>query len=225
MKLKNIRGVLFYLWIFFITLIVLTVVIFNHLIKKKQAGLKRFWGKYCLWGASFFCNLKYQIISLEKTFPEKIIIASEHQSVFEVFAHIMLFPNSIFILKKSLTNIPFFGMILKILKMIPVDRSKYNHDWLEVAKKRFDENYSVIIFPEGTRAAVDEKVSYKKGVFKLQEFLKVPIVPIALNSGKFWPKNQFPSSGIVKIIIGNPVMQKINEEELRMIFNDLRHRN
>jgi len=139
--------------------------------------------------------------------PNKpVIIASKHQSAFETFALYLHIKNSIFIHKKQLFYIPIFGQYLKKINMISIDRSEGAKSIKKIlldAKKNILLGNSIIIFPEGTRKKPGEPTKYKSGIYAIYKEASSEIVPVALNSGNFWPKHTFikkPGKIIIKIL-------------------------
>ena len=126
---------------------------------------------------------------------EKFFIASAHQSMFETFALQAPLNFPIFILKKELLKIPVFGWYLKKIGSIEIIRettTKDNLNFFDKIKKTLKKNNRpLLIFPQGTRVRFDERTPFKKGVARIYDSLKLPCIPVALNSGKIWPKNSF----------------------------------
>ena len=119
------------------------------------------------------------------------LVASKHQSAWETFALIPLFRDPALLMKRELFWIPFHGWFSKKFEMIPVDRDKGPaalRRMLREAKTRVEDGREIIIFPEGTRRAPGAPPDYKTGVVLLYEALGIPCVPVALNSGLFWPR-------------------------------------
>ena len=122
---------------------------------------------------------------------KSVIFAAKHQSAWETMALYLLVPEIVPVLKESLTRIPVFGWYLKHLKMIAVDRSKGRKaltDMYQQAEAVVDERRNLLIFPEGTRQPPLQNPKLKGGIFLLYHRLGLPVVPVALNSGVFWPK-------------------------------------
>ncbi|MDR3374229.1 MAG: lysophospholipid acyltransferase family protein [Ancalomicrobiaceae bacterium] len=123
-----------------------------------------------------------------------VIIASKHQSAWETVSLLHVFDRPIFIMKRELTWIPLFGWYLTRLGMIPVDRGK-GHSALRDMVKRAEvvaaTGRQILIYPEGTRRAPGAEPAYKFGVAQLYRQLGLPCVPVALNSGLFWPRRGF----------------------------------
>ena len=126
---------------------------------------------------------------------EKFFVASAHQSMFETFVLQAPLDFPIFILKKELLKIPLFGWYLRKIGSIEIIRettTKDNLNFFDKIKKTLQKNNRpLLIFPQGTRVKFDERPPFKKGVARIYNSLKLPCIPVALNSGKIWPKNSF----------------------------------
>jgi len=126
---------------------------------------------------------------------EKFFIASAHQSMFETFVLQAPLDFPIFILKKELLKIPLFGWYLKKIGSIEIIRettTKQNLNFFDKIKNTIKElNRPLLIFPQGTRVRFDDRSPFKKGVGRIYDTLNLPCIPVALNSGKIWPKNSF----------------------------------
>ena len=158
----------------------------------------KFLGHYVVFVVKIFLNTKVEFKGIENIpKAEKYFVASAHQSVFETFALQSVLDYPVFILKKELLKIPLFGLYLKKIKSIEIVRDTTTKDNLnffdKVANIIKNEKRPLLIFPQGTRVKVDDKVPFKKGVGRIYEALNISCVPVALNSGKVWPKH-----GIIK---------------------------
>ena len=179
----------------------------------------KFLGHYVIFIVRFFLNVKVEIKGIEnipKT--EKFFVASAHQSMFETFALQSVLDYPVFILKKELLKIPLFGLYLKKIKSIEIVRDTTSKDNIsffdKVATIIKNENRPLLIFPQGTRVKVDEKVPFKKGVGRIYEALNISCVPIALNSGKVWPKKgivKYP--GEITVSFLEPIKPGLNRDE------------
>ena len=131
--------------------------------------------------------------NLEKV--EKFFIASAHQSMFETFVLQAPLRFPVFILKKELLRIPLFGWYLKKIGSIEIIRgttTKKNLNFFDKIKNTIQKNNRpLLIFPQGTRVKFDDRSPFKKGVGRIYDSLRIPCIPVALNSGKIWPKNSF----------------------------------
>ena len=158
----------------------------------------KFLGHYVVFVVKIFLNTKVEFKGIENVpKTEKYFVASAHQSMFETFALQSVLDYPVFILKKELLKIPLFGLYLKKIKSIEIVRDTTTKDNLnffdKVATIINNEKRPLLIFPQGTRVKVEDKVPFKKGVGRIYEALNISCVPVALNSGKVWPKH-----GIIK---------------------------
>ena len=179
----------------------------------------KFLGHYVIVIVRIFLNTKVEFKGIEKIpKDEKYFVASAHQSMFETFALQSVLDYPVFILKKELLKIPLFGQYLKKIKSIEIIRdttTKENLNFFDkVAKIVKNENRPLLIFPQGTRVKVEDRVPFKKGVGRIYEALNISCVPIALNSGKVWPKNgiiKYP--GKITVSFLEPIKPGLNREE------------
>ena len=179
----------------------------------------KFLGHYVIVIVRIFLGTKVEFKGIEKIPKnEKYFVASAHQSMFETFALQSVLDYPVFILKKELLKIPLFGQYLKKIKSIEIIRdttTKENLNFFDkVAKIVKNENRPLLIFPQGTRVKVEDRVPFKKGVGRIYEALNISCVPIALNSGKVWPKNgiiKYP--GKITVSFLEPIKPGLNKEE------------
>ena len=154
-------------------------------------------------------------------------VASAHQSMIETFVLQIPLDAPIFILKKELLRIPLFGWYLRKIGSIEIVRdttTKENLDFFDKIKNRIEkQKRPLLIFPQGTRVRFDEQPPFKKGVGKIYNSLNLPCVPVALNTGKIWPKNSFMKySGDIHISFLEPIMPgKDKNEFIREIENKI----
>ena len=164
------------------------------------------WGRANLWLLRVIANVDYEIRGLEKIPAGPLIVAGKHQSAWETFALLHLFDNPLFIVKRELEWIPLFGWLMIKGRMVPVDRKRGREALaLMTARARVElaEGRQLIIFPEGTRRPVGAEPRYRFGIAHLYEDVGVPCLPLALNSGLFWPRRTFlrrPGKVIVEIL-------------------------
>ena len=156
------------------------------------------------------------IENLKKT--EKFFVASAHQSMFETFVLQIPLDGPIFILKKELLRIPLFGLYLRKIGAIEIIRettTKENLDFFDKVKNKINnEKRPLLIFPQGTRVKPNEQVPFKKGVGRIYDKLNLPCVPVALDSGKVWPKNSFIKyPGNINVSFLEPIMPGKNKDE------------
>ena len=166
------------------------------LVLPRRAVLKmaELWGRVSVWLLRVVCGTKVEFRGLENLPKGALIVAAKHQSTWETFALLRLFDDFTFIVKRELMWIPIFGWCMWKGGMIPVDRgagSQALTDMTARAKKEIRSGRQLIIFPEGTRRAPGAEPRYKFGVAHLYAEVGVPCVPVALNSGLFWPRRAF----------------------------------
>lgn len=152
------------------------------------------WTNGILFLMNFICGLKVEIRGQENLPEGAAVIACKHQSIFETMAFHTLTKDPAMILKKELLSIPIYGWYCKKTKMIAVDRKGQMaalKDMIAQTQAALDDNRPVIIFPEGTRSAIDSDLPYQPGIAALYTKLNVPVTPVALNSGVFWPRKRF----------------------------------
>ena len=174
------------------------------------------WTGFCL---RFFLSTQILIKGSENIIRnEKFFIAASHQSMFETFFLQTIFNSPIFILKRELLSIPIFGWYLKKIGSISIKRGKITKDNLgffdTISKIALKSNRPLIIFPQGTRVLPNERPPFKKGVSKIYELLNIACQPIAINSGKVWPKKGGKISG-KKIIVSimPPIKKNLQKDE------------
>ena len=123
-----------------------------------------------------------------------VIIASKHQSAWDTIVYFVLFDDPAYVLKRELLAIPIIGWYLRRTGMIAIDRkggAGALRRMVAEARAAADAKRPIVIFPEGTRTAPGAKRAYHPGVAALYGKLGLPVVPVALNSGLFWPRRGF----------------------------------
>ncbi|MFW2392682.1 MAG: lysophospholipid acyltransferase family protein [Alphaproteobacteria bacterium] len=159
-----------------------------------------------LWLLKHIVGLDFEVRGLDKLPEPPFLVASKHQSAWETFALIPLFRDPALLMKRELFWIPLHGWFSHKFEMIPVDRDagpSALRRMLQAARKRIKDGREIIIFPEGTRRPPGADPAYKTGIVLLYNALKVPCVPVALNSGLFWPRRQWtrkPGTVVVEIL-------------------------
>ena len=214
------RSLFFNIFLYLgITLASVVASLFLFFKDKYVLFLGRFLSHYVIWILKIFLNTKIEFKGLENLKKhEKFFVASAHQSMFETFALQIVINGPIFILKKELTKIPFFGWGLKKIGAIVIVRNtvtKENLNFFDRVKESINKsNRPLLIFPQGTRIKYKEKVPFKKGVGRIYQTLEIPCVPVALNSGKVWPKNSFNKyPGKITISFLNPILPGLEKEK------------
>ena len=223
------RDIIFKSIFFFGALFICILFLPSLLMPKKivlfGGKLLGYWSSICL---KAFYSTKIVIKRKENIIMDtNFFIACSHQSMFETFYLQTVFNSPIFILKRELLNIPIFGWYLKKIDSISIRRNKVakdNLNFIEKIKLIMEKTKRpVIIFPQATRVAPNEIVPFKKGVGRIYKALNLPCIPVALNTGKVWPKNSFMKyPGDIHISFLKPIMSgKDNEEFTRDIENQI----
>ncbi len=166
----------------------------------------RLWARSSLWLLKVIAGTKVEFRGLEKIPPGGMIIASKHQSLWETFALLVILDDPAYVLKRELMWIPFFGWYAWKARSVPVDRKGGSQALKEMnarARAEIAAGRQIIIFPEGTRRAPGAPPAYKYGVAHLYAKLGAPCLPVALNSGIYWPRRRFirnPGTIVVQIL-------------------------
>ena len=164
------------------------------------------WGRTNLWLLRTICGLDAEFRNVQKIPRGPLIVAAKHQSAWETFALLWLFDDPTFILKRELQWIPLFGWFTIKGRMVPIDRGAGSQaliDMTERVRLELARGRQIVIFPEGTRRPAGAEPRYKFGVAHLYAACGVPCLPIALNSGLFWPRRsfrRFPGKVVAEIL-------------------------
>ena len=182
--------------------------------------MAQIWVRILNWSLKHIIGLKYRLIGAENIPDRPSIICAKHQSGWETLALQEIFPPQVYVAKRELFKIPFFGWGLKLVKTIGIDRSnsrEANKQLMEQGMARKNEGYWITIFPEGTRLPPGEKGRYKLGGARMAKMFEMDIVPVSLNSGEFWPKNSFlKHPGTITVVI-NPVIPHSSGTEAELM--------
>lgn len=187
---------LVYNLLFYLLLVFWIVVAIPTFVMPRAAvmAVARWWGRSSIWLMRVVCGTRVEYRGLEKIPKGPLIVASKHQSFWETFALLQFFDEPLFILKRELMWIPMFGLLLKKANMIGIDRQAGGRALLAMTRRAGEavrRGRQLIIFPEGTRRPVDAPPSYKTGIAQIYVDCGVECLPVALNSGLFWPRRTF----------------------------------
>ncbi|WEF31171.1 lysophospholipid acyltransferase family protein [Pseudoduganella chitinolytica] len=168
------------------------------------------WNVFMIWCAKVICGIRYEFKGFENFPDSPAIILSKHQSAWETIFLLANLPRPlVFVFKKEILYIPFFGWGIALLRMIPIDRKQGKNAFRMVVahgKRRLKDGQWIIMFPEGTRIPVGQAGKYKSGGTRLAIETNAPVVPIAVNSGECWPKNSFIKyPGKITVSVGKPI--------------------
>ncbi len=214
-----IRNILFSFF-FFLGIILISIIFIPSFFLPQKIVLlggkiMGYWSSICL---KIFLSTKIIIKGKEKIVTDsKFFIASSHQSMFETFFLQTIFNSPVFILKKELLKIPIFGWYLKKIGSVSINRNKITKDNLgffeQISKIVSTSNRPLIIFPQGTRLPTEDRSDFKKGAGRIYEELKIKCQPVAINSGKIWPKIGLKKSNLnLTISILDPIDPGMDKE-------------
>lgn len=172
-------------------------------------GLAQQWVHFNLWTLKIFCNLDYHVSGIENIPQANGVILCKHQSAWETIALQAIFPPVVFILKRELLDIPFWGWAMRTQEPIAIDRSARAAALKQVLRDgatRLADGRWVVIFPEGTRMAPGQRGRYNGSGATLAHRAGCPVVPVAHNAGAYWGRKAFlKHPGTIQVRIGTPI--------------------
>jgi|SRR5690349_22830382 len=184
-------NILFYAVFVFLALLALPTLMMPRAALMTIAG---WWGRSAIFLMRVICNIRVEFRGTEKIPTGPLIVASKHQSMWETISLLQFFEAPFFVLKRELTWIPVFGLFLIKANMIAIDRgagSRALRSMMRRAEEEVRRGRQFVIFPEGTRRPVGAPPQYKSGIGVIYADCGVPCLPVALNSGLFWPRRTF----------------------------------
>ena len=178
----------------------------------------RGWARSNLWLLRTIAHVDVEFRHRERIPPGGALIAAKHQSIWETFALFLIFSDPVFVLKRELVLIPFFGWYARKAGCVAVNRetaaTATMHALYRAAREATDAGRQLLIFPEGTRRPPGAPPAYKKGIVLLYQKLGVPCIPVALNSGLFWPRRQFiKTPGTIVVDVLDPIPAGVPKAE------------
>ena len=183
------------------------------------------WAKTNILLMRIVCGIKVEFRGVEKIPKGPLLVASKHQSMWETISLLHFFDAPFFVLKRELRMIPIFGLFLIKADMIAIDRKAGGRALMAMMKRAVEEvrhGRQFVIFPEGTRRPPGAPPDYKRGIIQIYADCGVPCLPVALNSGLFWPRRTFmryPGTLVVEFL--DPLPPNLPRDEF---FNRLRTR-
>ncbi len=168
------------------------------------------WPRGMIHAARWLCGIRWQVKGWENLPDGPAVLLCKHQSTWETFWLVAWMPRELcFVFKRELLFVPFFGWGIGLLDMIHIDRSKGRYAFESVVaqgSRKLAAHRWIIVFPEGTRIPPGEKGNYKTGGPRLAIRTGAPVVPIAVNAGRLWPKKTFiKTPGLITVSIGQPM--------------------
>jgi 1-acyl-sn-glycerol-3-phosphate acyltransferase len=171
------------------------------------------WAVFNLYWLRLCCNLSHEIKGLENIPKDgAAIIMCKHQSAWETLALQQFFPPQVWVLKRELLWIPIYGWGLASMEPIAIDRGSATQalrQIIEQGRRRLAQGLWVVIFPEGTRTPTGSRKKYQPGGGMLASKSEFPVIPVAHNSGYFWPRNSIRKwPGKINMVIGPAIETK-----------------
>lgn len=184
-----------------------------------------------IWLLRAVCGIRHEVRGIENLPKQPCIVLCKHQSAWETLALQVIFPPQVWVLKRELLWLPFFGWGLAMTSPIAIKRSDGKgaiRQLLRLGKERLAQGFCVVIFPEGTRIPFGKRGKYKIGGALLAASSGVPVVPVAHNAGRLWGRNAFSKHpGLITMSIGAPIStqgrkaEDINAEVEAWIENEI----
>jgi 1-acyl-sn-glycerol-3-phosphate acyltransferase len=212
--------------LFYLVLLAYLVVAIPSLLLPRRGILRlaQHWARTNLALLRVVCRIDVDWRGLQNIPPGAVLVAAKHQSAWETFALLTLFRDPTFILKRELLWIPFYGWFASHAGMIPVDRGGGKAALVAMtarARAALDDGRQIVVFPEGTRRPPGAEPRYKIGIAHLYAQGGAPCVPIALNSGLFWPRRKFMRyPGTITVDVLDPIAPGLPMDEF---FARLQH--
>jgi 1-acyl-sn-glycerol-3-phosphate acyltransferase len=157
-------------------------------------GYARLWSRIALFLLRVLAGIRIEIRGRASIPRGAALIAAKHQSALETFALCPILPAPALVMKSELRRIPLFGRFTRVARMIEVDRAKGStalRDMVHRCREEAAKGRQIVIFPEGTRRPPGAEPAYQPGIGLLYKGLGLPTVPVALNSGLYWPRRSF----------------------------------
>jgi 1-acyl-sn-glycerol-3-phosphate acyltransferase len=172
--------------------------------------LARVWVRVVLAGLRPICGISIEVTGAQHLPASgSVLVASQHQSEFDTLIWMMLLARPSYVMKQELLRIPLFGPLLIPAGMIPVDRgagAAAMRDLLKATALAVQDGRQIVIFPEGTRVPAGERIVLQPGITALSARLRLPVLPVATDSGRRWPRNLLAKeAGPIHIAIGAPI--------------------
>ena len=168
------------------------------------------WSRFMVAAAERLCGVRYRVIGAENIPREPCVILSKHESAWETLAFQAIFPPQVWVVKRELLWIPFFGWGLAMLSPIAIDRSSATRalrQTVEQGRERLAQGFFIVIFPEGTRTMPGTRGKYQVGGAWLALQSGAAVLPVAHNAGTYWPRNALlKRPGTITVSVG-PLMR------------------
>jgi 1-acyl-sn-glycerol-3-phosphate acyltransferase len=214
--MDRVRSLLFAL-IFYVGSVLYVLVCFASMPFGRRAvrAIADDWARFHGWCVRVLLGIATRIEGRIPAGPA--LVAAKHQSMFETLELVTLLDTPAVVMKHELTQIPLWGRLTKRYGIIPIDRAggaKALREMLRQAQAAIGEGRPIVIFPEGTRVVPGEQPELQPGFAGLYRALNLPVVPLALDSGKVWPRRGPKRSGTITLRFGDPIPPGLPRKEI-----------
>ncbi|HEY4444632.1 MAG TPA: lysophospholipid acyltransferase family protein [Steroidobacteraceae bacterium] len=219
------RSLIFNVFLYVFTALSSIVAMLVAVLRPRQsAAFARWWSRAWLKVYEIVCGVSYEVKGRENMPEGGCVIAMKHQSTWDTFAMFAIFREPVFVFKRELARIPFFGWTLLRMGCIPVQRGTGKaalDSMIQGTVTACSRGKQVVIFPEGTRGVVGQAAAYKTGVSHLYQATGGSFVPVALNSGLLWPRHKFlRPPGIITVEILPPIPPGLPRKDMQLRLVD-----
>lgn len=167
------------------------------------------WTRLVMWAVEAICGIRYRVLGADNIPAQACVVLSKHQSAWETLAFQVIFPPQVYVIKRELLWIPFFGWGLAMLSPVAIDRKagmRALKQMLAQGKDRLQRGFWIIVFPEGTRIAPGDRGTYQTGGAAIAVHAGAPVLPVAHNAGVCWRRHAFRKyPGTITVSIGKPL--------------------
>ena len=167
------------------------------------------WTRLVLTASEVICGIRYRVLGADNIPAQACVVLSKHQSAWETLAFQVIFPPQVYVIKRELLWIPFFGWGLAMTSPVAIDRkagARALKQMLAQGKDRLARGFWIIVFPEGTRVAPGVRRTYQAGGAAIAVHAGAPVLPVAHNAGTYWGRHAFRKyPGTITVSIGRPI--------------------
>lgn len=216
--MQAIRSYLFHINMIVSVVIFVTIaMLFWWLPFEKRDRIIKQWVRFQVWMLKILCSLRYEVEGRENIPEGGFVVLAKHQSTWETFSFQMVFPPIVWVAKRELLFVPWFGWGLAMLEPIMIDRKSGKRALDQVVEqggKRLGQGRCVVIFPEGTRVEAGTRRKYGLGGPLLAARTGYPVVPVAHNAGSFWGRrSHIIKPGVIRMAIGPVISSQDKDAE------------
>lgn len=173
------------------------------------------WARFNHWAALHVLGIR--VVVRGQIGPGPALIAVKHQSMFETVEMLLIARTPVIVVKRELSRLPLFGWMTRCYGIIPVDRkagAKALREMLMLGRKAVARGRPIVIYPEGTRVTTGESPPLRPGFAGLYRALGLPVVPVAMDSGRLWGSGIIKKPGTITFVVGDPIPPGLKREEI-----------